>query len=484
MADSDKNEIKPDDPRNPLNHLNARVGMALAFWAYPQPDIKKANEIVKYPQHWKHVEVGVELPADWPVAKLDAKGRLEQGSPQGWNTQHNKEGKLENQFMVSINRDTKQITFDFKGSDARSNWVSDFGNAGASEFAKIQAQAQKAFEAISKDERYKDYHVAATGHSLGGGMAQSFALKNNLDAYVYNSLPIARDTIKGEYFREAGGFDAALARYKASNHMVQDVRTPNDIATWNFDGVIKNQYLSQNAASGITMLPGASMPVPIKTVTAYSGYGTPLMALMMGKDHTMGAMLRTQHGLALSEQGQYRIPEGHVDYASIPEKTRRLFHTLTESPPITAVKYEAGNPAAPHDRYTVTHEDGSHQQISVDTRMGWIDVTYYNQDGLRSKSIEMRSWDTEPATVIEYDVNGNLSKTEKISLQLDESLNAQFNHFAQQEMKRTAGEIIRDRILENMAKNPEFLSQLIATSNNIHLDLPQSITRSDHSNSV
>lgn len=484
MADSNKNEIKPDDPRNPLNHLNARVGMALAFWAYPQPDIKKANEIVKYPQHWKHVEVGVELPADWQIAKLDANGRLAKGSPQGWNTQHNQEGKLENQFMVSINTKTKQITFDFKGSDAWSNWVSDFGNAGASEFAKIQAQAQKAFDLISKNPDYKDYHFAATGHSLGGGMAQSFALKNNLDAYVYNSLPIARDTIKGEYFKEAGGFDAALARYKASNHVVQDVRTPNDIATWNFDGVMKNQYLSQNAASGITMLPGASMPVPIKTVAAYSGYGTPLMALMMGKDHTMGAMLNAQQGLALNGHGQYRIPEGHVDFAHVPDKTRKLFNTLTESPPIKAIQYEAANPAVPQDRYAITHEDGSRQLISVDTRMGWIAVDYYNKDGLRSKSIEMHRWDKEPATMTEYDVNGNKISTEKVSLYLDEAPNGQLKHLAQQKMERSPEDIIRDQILANLAKNPEFTPQLMIARSNIYQDLPQPAAISDHSNSV
>lgn len=471
MADFEKNIIKPDDPRNPLNHLNSRVGMALAFWAYPQPDIKKANNTVPYPQHWEHAKPGVHLPADWPITQQDANGRLKQGSPEGWNTQHNKEGKLENQFMVSINRETRQITFDFKGSDALSNWVSDFGNAGASEFAKIQAQAQKAFDAISKNPDYKDYHFAATGHSLGGGMAQSFALKNNLDVYVYNSLPIARDTIKGDYFNDIEGFEAALARYQASKHVVQDVRTPNDIATWNFDGVMQNQYLSRNAASAITMLPGASIPVPIKTVSAISGYGTPLMAVVMGKDHTMGAMLNAQHGLALNEQGQYRIPEGHVDFAHIPEKTRKLFDALTESPPIKAVKYDAANPAVPHDRYTITHEDGSRQHISVDTRMGWIAVDYYNSDGLRSKSIEMHKWDKAPATVIEYDMNGNKISTDKISLHPDEAANTQLTHSAQQEIKRSAQEIIRDQVLANLAKNPEFLSRLTLSQHQSQQDL-------------
>ncbi|PKO45159.1 MAG: hypothetical protein CVU29_09010 [Betaproteobacteria bacterium HGW-Betaproteobacteria-22] len=137
MADTTKQLI---DPRNPLDRLDSRVGMHLAFWAYPQSDVKKANEIAPYPEHWQHAKPGVHLPPDWIIANQDSKGNLVKGSPEGWNTQHNEAGKLENQFLISINRDTKEITFDFKGSDAWSNWVSDLANAGASEFAKIQCR--------------------------------------------------------------------------------------------------------------------------------------------------------------------------------------------------------------------------------------------------------------------------------------------------------------------------------------------------------
>lgn len=88
--------------------------------------------------------------------------------------------------------------------------------------------------------------------------------------------------------------------------------------------------------------------------------------------------------------------------------------------------------------------------------MGWIVVDYYNGDGLRSKSIEMHKWDKVPATVIEYNVNGNKITTEKISLHLDETPNLQLKHLAQQEMKRIPEEIIRDQVLANLANNPEF----------------------------
>ena len=117
---------------------------------------------------------------------------------------------------------------------------------------------------MQADERYKGFTFAATGHSLGGGMAQSFALRNNLDAYVYNSLPIARDTIQGDYYQDVGGFDAALARYQASGRTVHDIRTPNDIATFTYDTVARNQYLSDTVPPGIQQLPGAAIPDLLK----------------------------------------------------------------------------------------------------------------------------------------------------------------------------------------------------------------------------
>lgn len=130
--------------------LNARTGMALAYWAYPHEDVEEAKKVLRYPTPWEHAVPGRDLPASWPSPEHDARGRLKPGSLDGWNTQHNDKGQLENQFKVSINHRTKEITFDFKGSDAWSNWWSDLGNAGASEFAKIQAKAQAAFEHLSQ----------------------------------------------------------------------------------------------------------------------------------------------------------------------------------------------------------------------------------------------------------------------------------------------------------------------------------------------
>ncbi|MDD2932387.1 MAG: hypothetical protein PHO76_00720 [Methylotenera sp.] len=493
MAESDSG--KPIDPRNPLSKLDERVGMHLSFWAYPQPGIEKANKVAPYPEPWKQAEPGLGLPASWPVANQDVNGTLAKGSPEGWNTQHNaKTGKLENQFMVSINTKTHQITIDFKGSDATSNWVSDFTNAGASEFAKIQEKAQKAYDAIKANPDYKYYHYAVTGHSLGGGMAQSFALKNNLDAYVYNSLPIASDTINSDYFKDVGGYKAALKQYQDANHQVHDVRTPNDIATYNYDKFMQNQYLSGHVGAGPTMLPGSSMPASIKTALMLGGYTTPVATAIMGKDHTMGAMFNGQQGLAVGEAGRYSIPEGHQDFAQLTPEARKLFIKLSESPVVKAMQApNSGGDISMTDKFEMKHEDGGMQHITVYRNSREIDIDYYDKDGKRTLvNIDRKG----RATATEYDANNTTPiKTEKIGLYTDPLAQQPTNFAAQSETLKTenlAGVtkspalVIRDQIAKNLANNPVFLSRsaLMDSGEDVANSTPQAYTHSQQSSQV
>jgi hypothetical protein len=389
--------------------------MRLAYWAYEHKDIQKAEKVATYPDAWEHAKPGFHLPADWPVARQDAEGRLLPGSPEGWNTQHNTDGQLENQFKVSINTETRQISFDFKGSDAWSNWKSDLGNAGASEFAKIQEQAQRALEALKNDERYKDYRFAATGHSLGGGMAQSFALRNNIDAYVYNSLPIARETIRGDYYKDVGGYEKALERYQASGGQVHDVRTPNDIATYNYEGVWQGQYLSRRMGQAPTVLPGPSMPNFLKTALMLSGSGTLMAGAIMGQDHASQALFGAQQGLAVNARGRYRIPEGHVDFARVPPEARQLFARLGESPVTKARCVATRDDVSPFDRFHIQREDGSMEHIGVNPRTGEIEIHHYDKNGRRTL-IEMNGRRAQPARVTEFDAEGKPVKTETVAM--------------------------------------------------------------------
>ena len=157
----------------PVNALDAAIGMRLAYWAYEHKDIQKAEKVATYPDAWEHAKPGIHLPAGWAVARQDAEGRLLPGSPEGWNTQHNADGQLENQFKVSINRDTHEISFDFKGSDAWSNWKSDLGNAGASEFAKIEAKAQAAYEYLPQSVSEFPSGSELTGLMEEAGLCQT-----------------------------------------------------------------------------------------------------------------------------------------------------------------------------------------------------------------------------------------------------------------------------------------------------------------------
>lgn len=409
---SEQKILPPGPPENPWNRWGAKVGLHLAFWAYPHKDVKKAEEVANYPPPWEHAVPGKLLPADWPAPVKDTNGRLLQD---GWNTQHNADGTLENQFMVSINRKTNQISFDFKGSDAWSNWGSDLGNAGASEFAKIQAKAQAAYDYLSQHPDYKHYHFSATGHSLGGGMAQSFALKNNIDVAVYNSLPIERDTRNGDYFKDVGGYEVALARYRASGRVVHDVRTPNDIATHTYHSVMGNHYLGERTGQPHTLLPGTPAPDLLKTALLLSKFGTLPAVAIMGKDHTMGALVDGQQGLSVGPDGRYRIPEGQIDFSEIPAQARARFALLSASPVTKVGQMASADESSPWNRYQIERKDGSRQWLSSNQQTGAVEIEHHGADDQRRR-IELNPRLGKEAVFTELDAEGRPVRSEKVSM--------------------------------------------------------------------
>ena len=409
---SEQKILPPGPPENPWNRWGAKVGLHLAFWAYPHKDVKKAEEVANYPPPWEHAVPGKLLPADWPAPVKDTNGRLLQD---GWNTQQNADGTLENQFMVSINRKTNQISFDFKGSDAWSNWGSDLGNAGASEFAKIQAKAQAAYDYLSQHPDYKHYHFSATGHSLGGGMAQSFALKNNIDVAVYNSLPIARDTRNGDYFKDVGGYEVALARYRASGRVVHDVRTPNDIATHTYHSVMGNHYLGERTGQPHTLLPGTPAPDLLKTALLLSKFGTLPAVAIMGKDHTMGALVDGQQGLSVGPDGRYRIPEGQIDFSEIPAQARARFALLSASPVTKVGQMASADESSPWNRYQIERKDGSRQWLSSNQQTGAVEIEHHGADDQRRR-IELNPRLGKEAVFTELDAEGRPVRSEKVSM--------------------------------------------------------------------
>jgi hypothetical protein len=207
------------------------TGLRIAAASYPDPDPDQTRPVDE------------QIPSAWAdVTKVVGYFGA------GYNTQYkpNPDGTpsttLENQFVIEVNSDTKQIVISFKGSDALSNWKSDLSNGGGSEYLKIVQQAQDAYNTLKADSTFAGYTFSTTGHSLGGSMAQMFALKNGLDTQVYNSLALAQSIIASGYF---GSTDiaAVIASYQAAGHVVSDVRTPNDIATYFYQAPVCGPYV-------------------------------------------------------------------------------------------------------------------------------------------------------------------------------------------------------------------------------------------------
>ena len=321
------------------NAINQQTGMALAYWGYTPPtDVNQ--QVLRLPEGWDIQNLSDHLGSDW-------------------NVQRNGFRNIENQFQVIANRDERQIAISFKGSDAASNWTSDIANAGAAEFAKIERQAQAALDALRADPNYAGYTFFAAGHSLGGGMGQSFAVRNGLDAYVYNSLPIAQGTIDGTYYGGAAGFAAARAQWAANGHAAYDVRTPNDIATFFFSTTNAGVYLSGSPI----VLPGVALPDAAKTILLGSilagAAAGPIGLAVMGLDHTMGALRDASTGLGLDDQGRYLTPDGANVFSQIPVSVRGQWGLLSASPVVAVA--QNGN------AWIIDRQDGSRQWAAVDS---------------------------------------------------------------------------------------------------------------------
>lgn len=364
--------------KNTPQPLNAQTGMALAYWGYTPPT-NVQEQVMPMPPGWDPLKASY-------ITK-------------GWNTQADESGAIQNQFNVYVNRTTKEVVISFKGSDAGSNWSSDLINAGASEFSKIRDQAQTALTNIQNDDRLTGYTISTAGHSLGGGMALSFAVRNGLNAYVYNSLPIPRDTINGEYYTPVGGFDNALQKWLDDGHIVADVRTQNDIATYYYNNLYKGFYLSASP----TMLPGAAIPDPVKfslLASTFTGSPAGLVGLgIMGSDHTMGNLRDASAGLGLDQEGNFIIPEGSQDFALLPASVRTEIGNLN-STPIVEVHKDG-------DFWIISHQDGAKEWAGIDPSGIATLSTLSGANGRTELAINTHS-PTSPVTVSKFDNNGDL----------------------------------------------------------------------------
>ena len=97
------------------------------------------------------------------------------------------EGNLDNQFRIFKNG--SEIVFAFKGSDATTNWIDDLGGAdGNQAYIDLKSTFEVALNYIKSV--YPTAQIYTDGHSLGGGLAQTFSLAYQLNGFGQNALPI------------------------------------------------------------------------------------------------------------------------------------------------------------------------------------------------------------------------------------------------------------------------------------------------------
>src|ERR1017187_2835958 len=188
-----------------------------------------------------------------------------------------------NEFRVFVNTVAKQIVIAFKGSNNASNFISALKPAdqGYSSYVAIEQLANDYLnQLINFDYKDKGYTILTDGHSLGGGMAQEFALANDLNGYGQNSLPIPAK-LSVAYNQKAGNngaVDAALAAYRnnVGGHIFDEVNVAGDIATGFYSKLLNEQYLNQaprelNSSYGRLEKVGAffiALPIPFPLLKA------------------------------------------------------------------------------------------------------------------------------------------------------------------------------------------------------------------------
>ncbi len=141
------------------------------------------------------------------------------------------------QFIVFVNESEKQVVIAFKGSDNISEFMSDLSDTGYYVWTELKAKAEERLTLVREKYKYKDasnnnisYTVFSDGHSLGGGLAQTFALENGLDGFGQNSIPISPYSINNDFPINGKTFVQTLTEWEAQ-HTFSEVNVKGDIAT-------------------------------------------------------------------------------------------------------------------------------------------------------------------------------------------------------------------------------------------------------------
>jgi Ca2+-binding RTX toxin-like protein len=190
---------------------------------------------------------------------------------------------------------TKAMVFAFKGTDSIKEITSDLVNDGGTRWQALKAGVIAYFKEVR--ELYPNYTFFSDGHSLGGGMAQTFALEMKIDGFGQNSLPISKSALALDFAGKNVG--AELADYKA-HHEFQEVNVRGDIATSHYMGGLYLDSAPQEVRHA-TIDPALSLALKmLKTAnTGAQGqaYGA-AVTMYGGMAHSIDAVIQALSGHA------------------------------------------------------------------------------------------------------------------------------------------------------------------------------------------
>lgn len=211
-----------------------------------------------------------------------------------------------NQMRVFVNDATKQVVFAFKGTDNLSNGVSDITDSGASAYKDIHDAAKASYDRLFSPDysQYSGYQIITTGHSLGGGMAQSFALENKLNGFGQNALPIATDTFKGYL---PGDPMTLVSSYQANNQFIE-VNVAGDIATLTYSSIGHQIYLDNKPITLPSYL-GVIADLGKLTALATAGAGLVATAGAGAKAHSLDVLNPLAAEYPVGADGRLILPE-------------------------------------------------------------------------------------------------------------------------------------------------------------------------------
>lgn len=160
-----------------------------------------------------------------------------------------KDGVTE-QLITFVNTSTQQIVIAFKGTDTLTDLKNDVSDQGAGAYLALQSAALATLNSIKDNSAYTGYEIMTDGHSLGGGMAQTFAVENGLSGYGQNSLSIAPGSIAAYNTANPGtNFNTLHTNWLASGNTFSEVNTYGDPATAYYADVLNGTYISTSTST-------------------------------------------------------------------------------------------------------------------------------------------------------------------------------------------------------------------------------------------